>query len=453
MVVKMSREEVFLSILPVCLEICLQIYYNNSIMAELITLPCGLHVCYEKKDTSLASAVGIFVGAGSRNETEKENGIAHFIEHMTFKGTEKRTAFQLADETDRLGANSNAYTSKTMTVYYFSGLGKFTERYFEILGDMLWRSTYTDENIEKERGVVLEEIHMYDDDGDSLCSDLLAKVYFGEGVSLGRPILGTAKTVKKLKRKDVLSFRERWYRPENMCISFVGDLEKDVVLSYVEKYFVALMPRFKKPFVPFDRTEGDVFSTYASLKKPFEQAVVYVRFPAKKFGEVKMYTPYLLANILGGSMSSRLFQSVREELGLAYEIMAYNMVRTGGGSLDIYYATSPKTAVKATEAVKKTVEELLEKGISDSELLKTRNQYETSLVLGEESVNSRMRSMGRNYTEYGILSTAKQEVEELLSVTKEEIEEFARETLDFRKATVCYVGKDIGCDLLEIIQK
>ena len=418
-------------------------------MAKLITLKNGLRICYERK-ASLSCAFGVFVDAGSRNESAKVNGVAHFIEHMTFKGTEKRSAFDIADETDMMGASCNAYTSKTATVYYITGLNKFARQYVELLGDLLFCSTYTEENIEKERGVVLEEIHMYDDDGDSLSSDLLSKIYYGEGCSLSRPILGSAKTVKKLSRKDILDFRKRWYRPENIVLSFVGDVEEEEFLKYVDEYFVAHIPKFKKPFLPFVSDEKEVFSVYKTLKKPYEQSSVTMRFPSPRYGAGDPYAPFLLANMLGGGMSSRLFQKVREELGLVYEIYSTNVMRKEGGNFDIFFATSPKNAEKAMTAISDIVKEVLQKGFTETELIKTKNQYETSMVLSDESSFDRMRLMGKELLSKGKLTSTEEQIEKMLSVTLTDVENLSREILGSRTVSVAYVGKNIDCDLLEV---
>lgn len=421
-------------------------------MAKVISLKNGLRICYERKD-SLSCAFGVFVNAGSRNESAKTNGIAHFIEHMTFKGTETRSAFDIADETDMMGANCNAYTSKTATVYYITGLNKFAEKYIELLGDLLFCSTYTDENIEKERGVVLEEIHMYDDDGDSLSADLLSKIYYGDECSLSRPILGSAKTVKKITRKDILDFRKKWYRPENIVLSFVGNVEEDIFLAYVDRHFCARIPRIKKPFEPLVADESKVYSVYATLKKPYEQSSVTMRMPSPCYGQGNSYAPFLLANMLGGGMSSRLFQRVREEMGLAYEIYATNAMRAEGGNFDIFFATSPKSTQKAMEAVTDVVKEALANGFTETELIKTKNQYETSMVLSDESAFDRMRLMGKELMTKGILTSTEEQIEKMLSVTLSDIKELTASILGSKDVSVAYVGKNIDCDLLKIYRQ
>ncbi len=416
-------------------------------MEKIITLPGGLRVCYAKKD-SLSCAFGVFVDAGSRNESKNKNGIAHFIEHMTFKGTPTRTAFDIAAETDMMGASCNAYTSKTMTVYYITGLNKFAEKYVELLGDLICQSTYTEENMERERGVILEEIHMYDDDGESLASDLVSKIYYGENNSLSRPILGTAKTVGKLSRKDILDFRKKWYRPENIVLSFVGNVDEDVFLKYVEKYFCARMEKVKTPFTPYVGEIETPFSVFAKIKKPYEQASVDMRFRAPAIGDGKYYAPFILANMLGGGMSSRLFQKIREEMGLVYEIYASNVSRKQGGNFDICFATSPKNTKLATEAIAEIVADVQKRGFSAEELQKTRNQYETAMVLSDESSFDQMRAMGKEVLTKGELTSTEHQIEEMLSVTAEDIQQATR-TVFGGELSVAYVGKEIGCDLLE----
>lgn len=304
--------------------------------------------------------------------------------------------------------------------------------------------------MEKERGVVLEEIHMYDDDGDSLSSDLVSKIFFGEDNSLSRPILGTAKTVKKLSRKDILDFRKRWYRPENMVLSFVGNVDEDVFFGYVEKYFCARMEKQKTPFLPFSGDEETPSSVYATIKKPYEQASVSMRFRSPAIGREKYYAPFILANMLGGGMSSRLFQKIREEMGLVYEIYSTNVARERGGNFDICFATSPKNAQKAVAAIADVVKDILAEGFSEKEILKTRNQYETSMVLSDESAFDQMRAMGKEVLVKGVLTSTESQIKEMLSVTAEDIERVARSVLDDSVLSVAYVGKQIDRDLLRV---
>lgn len=416
-------------------------------MAKLIRFPSGLAVCYERKKSALSCAFGIYVGAGSRDEKKDENGVAHFIEHMLFKGTEKRTAFDIANEIDRLGANANAYTSKSNTVYYVSGLAKFLPQYMDVLSDMLFNSTFTDENTEKERGVVLEEIKMYDDDGDSVCADLLAEKYFGKN-PLARPILGTEKSVKSLNREKILSFMERNYVPENIALSYAGPASEEelnaLVEHYFEKRFVSQSGKFRAPV----RRNVATNAFYVTrCDKPFEQANVMIRFPSYTIKNKKADAVLMLGIILGGGMSSRLFQKVREERGLVYEIYCSATAVKGTGYLDIGFATAPALAEQAIAAVREVIEEVREKGLEKDEFEKVKIQRETGAVLGGETTFDIMRLMGKYYLLTGRPVTYRSLVKKMEKMTVSDVTDAFNDIIDYDKAGICYVGKPVEVDL------
>ena len=422
-------------------------------MAKIIKLSNGQVVCYQRKKGSLSCAFGIFVNAGSRDEGKDNNGIAHFIEHMTFKGTEKRTAFEIANELDKLGAHSNAYTSRTNTVYYVGGLGKYFEKYLDVMSDMFFNSTYTDENIEKEKGVVLEEIKMYDDEGDSLCSDLLNKKFFDKD-ALSNPILGTEKTVKKLTRQDILDFVNKFYTVDNVCLSYVGALSEKELRDLLEKYFVK--PYEKRPNLCGKKTfrsKKKKTGFFTITNKPFEQANVMIRFPSVGIENPMSDAMGTMSLILGGGMSSRLFQKIREENGLVYEIYSNSVAIKGAGYFDVCFATTPEQAVKAVQGIREVMEEVKQKGFTQEEFDKVKIQRESGAVLGSESGFDEMRLMGRYYLLTGKLVTHAKLLKKLEKVTFEDVNKAFIDTVDYQKTTVSYVGKEIKEDLREVLIK
>ena len=416
-------------------------------MAKLLKFSSGLTVCYERKRNADSCALGIYVGAGSRDERDDENGVAHFIEHMLFKGTQKRSAFDIANETDKLGANSNAYTSKSNTVFYVSGLAKFIAEYMDILSDMFFNSTFTDENIDRERGVVLEEIKMYDDDGDSVCADLLSSEYFVKS-SLSRPILGTAESVKSLTADKIRSFMARNYVPQNVALSYCGPLSEDELRVLAEKYFdsefLSRSYLYQKPVVRKVKTSA-FFAKRCD--KPFEQATVLVRFPSYPVTDKRSDSAPMLAFILGGGMSSRLFQKVREELGLVYEIYCQATAIKGAGYLDIGLATAPELTEKAISAVREVLESVRNDGLGQEEFEKVKIQRETGAVLSGETTFDVMRIMGKYYLMTGKAVNCRSLIKQTEKLSLCDVQRAFDDIIDYEKAAVCYVGKDIGVDL------
>lgn len=419
-------------------------------MTKLLKFPSGLTVCYERKKSAGSCAIGIFVGAGSRDEGKDENGVAHFIEHMLFKGTNRRSAFDIANEIDGMGANSNAYTSKTNTVFYISGLAKFLEKYADVLSDMLFESTFTEENIERERGVILEEIKMYDDEGDSVCADLLAKKFYGKN-TLARPILGTEKTVKSLNADKMRSFMSRFYVPENIALSYAGPASEEEIVGLAEKYFESRFPKETKFVKPVRRTVKTHAGYVVRTDKPFEQANVMIRFPSYPIGDKRADAALVMSLMLGGGMSSRLFQKVREEKGLVYEIYSSATAVKGAGYLDIVYATAPDLAAEAMSGIREVIEEVKKDGFGEEEFEKVRLQRETGAVLGAETTFDIMRLMGKYYFLIGKPVSFRTLIKKMEKLNLSDVTDAFNDILDYDKATVCYVGKPTA-DLSEVLK-
>lgn len=416
-------------------------------MAKVLKFPCGLRVCYERVRKAGSCAFGVFVNVGSGDEGPDNNGVAHFIEHMLFKGTERRTAFEIANETDLLGANSNAYTSKSNTVFYMYGLAEFLPQYMDILSDMYFHSTFTDENIEKERGVVLEEIKMYDDDGESLCSDLLSLHFFGRK-PFARPILGTAATVKKLNAEKIRAFMAKNYVPQKTVLSYVGPASEEELRALVQTYFADEFAKKEYGTVKKSVRKIKTHPTYRTrTDKPFEQANVLIRFPAYTVRDDRAEACLTMAQILGGGMSSRLFQKVREENGYVYEVYASSAALAGTGYVDIGFATTPELAEKAVFAVRETLEEAKKNGFTEEEFVKIKHQREAGAVLGAETTFDRMRLMGKYMCLTGKLMTYEKLAKKMEKITLEDVNAACREVFDYEKMAVCYVGKEIGSDL------
>ncbi|MDE6597029.1 MAG: insulinase family protein, partial [Clostridia bacterium] len=291
----------------------------------------GIRLIVKQMNGLMSVSMGILVHTGASVESDSEDGISHFIEHMMFKGTEKRTAFAISDEMDRIGAQMNAFTSKDITCYYAKSTTGHAEEAFEILSDLFLNSTFPEDEMSREKGVIIEEINMNDDTPDDLCLDLLSQAFYGEK-GYGRNILGSRKNVSGFTKSDVQKYMSKRYTPDNIVISMAGNIDVSLAEQLVEKYFAC---------VPVAKTENSpvpVELTAKSLlrKKEIEQIHIGLAFPSVKRYDKLFDATQIMNSVLGGSMSSRLFQKVREELGLAYTVYSYLSPYSEAGSLVVY---------------------------------------------------------------------------------------------------------------------
>ncbi len=359
-------------------------------MVQVKRFSNGLRLVVKKMEGLMSVTMGILVGTGAAMETDAEDGISHFIEHMQFKGTQKRNAFALSDAFDRLGAQVNAFTGRDMTCYYSKCTCDHTATCFELLADLFLNSTFPEEEMDREKGVVCEEISMNEDTPEDLCLDLLANAYYGKE-NYGRNILGTAKNVQGFTIKDIMQYKKERYCPQNVVISFAGGVDMDEAIALVEKYF-ADMP--KGEYTP--RTPTLITEKCSLVKqKPIEQMHIGVAYPAFARGDEREDLLSAINGILGGSMSARLFQEVREKRGLAYSVYSYVSNFKECGTLNIYAGVNPQKVEQAYEAICDVVKSLKEKGISEEEFLRSREQMKSSMFFSNENTSSQMLLYGR----------------------------------------------------------
>ena len=353
--------------------------------------PSGLRLVVKKIDGLLSVSMGVLVGTGSCFESAEENGISHFIEHMMFKGTEKRTAFEISDAMDRIGAQVNAFTSKDITCYYAKSTSDHAEEAFSVLSDFVLGSVFPEEEMDREKGVVLEEISMSEDTPDDLCLDVLAEAYFGrEGY--GRPILGPAENVKNFSRADLFAYIAERYNPENMVISFAGNIDPALAEDITAKYFESALK--KRPFFP---RKKQISLAGASLfrTKDIEQVHIAFAWPSLPREDRLADAALVMNTVLGGGMSSRLFQNVREKRGLAYSVYSYISSFTEGGLLTVYAGVGPANVEKAQEAILDTVQQFRAEKFTDDEFSRGKEQVKSSLILAQESTASQMLAYGK----------------------------------------------------------
>lgn len=350
----------------------------------------GVRVVLEHIPTVRSVAIGIWIMTGSRNETEGNNGISHFLEHMFFKGTQTRSAREIAESFDSIGGQVNAFTSKEYTCFYAKVLDNHANFALDVLSDMFFHSTFEKSELEKEKNVVLEEIKMYEDTPDDIVHDLLSKAVYGSH-PLGFPILGTEETLNTFSSDVLHAYMHDNYTPDKVVISIAGNIT-DAFISEVEKHFGTYEAGKNN-----DLCEKPTFhSNVLVRKKDTEQAHLCIGYDGLHVGHDDIYSLIVLNNILGGSMSSRLFQEVREQRGLAYSVFSYHSAFQDSGIVTIYGGTGAHQLNTLFETIQETLSTLKRDGITTKELINSKEQLKGSLMLSLESTNSRMSRNGKN---------------------------------------------------------
>ncbi len=352
--------------------------------------PSGLRLVVKEMQGLMSVTMGVLVGTGASAETDAEDGISHFIEHMQFKGTEKRTSFEISDAFDRIGAQVNAFTGKDITCYYSKCTSDHTATCFELLSDLFLNSTFPEDEMEREKGVVCEEISMNEDTPEDLCLDLLSTAFYGKE-NYGRNILGTAERVKSFTVADIMRYKKARYCPENIVISFAGAIDKATAEALVESYFGNL------PTGEYEARPAKIIKPHLSLvkRKPIEQMHLAIAYPAVPRGDEREYMFSALNSVLGGSMSARLFQEVREKRGLAYSVYSYISAFSDCAAQNIYAGVNPNNLQQAYEAINTVIRDMKENGITEDEFLRSREQMKSGMFFANESSNSQMLLYGR----------------------------------------------------------
>ena len=421
--------------------------YNRN-MTEIIHLASGLRLAYSNIPYVHSVSVGVFVKIGSKNEITSDNGIAHFTEHVMFKGTESRSAFRIVEEMDALGANMNAFTSKEITAYYFQCMDDTVDECAEILSDILLHSVFPAEELEKERGVILEEISMVNDTPDDLSQELCASSYWKD-CSLGRAILGLPENVKRFTSDDVRAFVSEHYVSENIVVSICGNISREKAIFLCEKYFAfsnkAHSPR---PTSLPDSFGGVVCSSFKNI----EQANLTLAFPAISRVDDRIPALSVLSCALGGGMSSRLFQEIREKLGLVYSIYSYSASYEDAGALSLYFATNPKNVNKALNSVMKCIRDLVRSGFDESEFRRAKQQVKGGLVMGQENSLSIMRAMGRYALFFNKPFSIEENLQNVESLLLDDVNRLLPMIFDTKEIGVGYVGKKPTCDLSKLFK-
>ncbi len=405
-------------------------------MIQSKTLENGLRLVVKTMEGLYSVTMGILVGTGSAYETDEEDGISHFIEHVQFKGTEKRSAVKISDDFDAIGAQVNAFTGKDTTCYYSKSTSEHAEEAFEILSDLFLNAVFPADELDRERNVVLEEIAMNEDDPEDLSLDLLSETFYGNE-SYGRTILGPAENVKRFQKEDILKYKAQRYLPENIVVSIAGNIDFERACDMVEKYFSG---RKTSPFVQRDKIIHTYHRSFVKTK-PVEQVHLALTFPALRRDD-PAYDALSLANlVLGGGLSSRLYLEIRERSGLAYSVYSYLSAYTECGNLTVYAGVNDKKADKAYESILKEIRLFKEKGITQEEFLKGREQMKSSMIFSQESSSSQMLLYGKHMLFNGEIFSFEEKLKKIDAITPEDVERCISESFDESKAAVACVGK------------
>ncbi|MGN6713713.1 M16 family metallopeptidase [Anaerocolumna jejuensis] len=410
-------------------------------MVNTRKLSNGITVVFEPMPYLRSAALGIWVKVGSSNENAKNNGISHIIEHMLFKGTKTRTAKQIADEMARIGGDINAYTSKECTSFYAVTLDEHLPVAIGILGDMFNNSLFEEKSFQKEKGVIIEEIDMYDDSPEDLVHEMLQMKVWDKH-PLGFQISGSKETVRNTTRDEVLDYMTKHYVSNNMVISVAGNFKEDEIMELLEENF-GKVPSGEK--IEAAGAPSYVPTIYVK-EKDVEQLHLNIAYESIISDGEEKYILTVLNSVFGGSINSRLFQEIRENLGLTYTIYSYGSSYSRAGLFHIYGAMNPSQLRPVVDNIFQIIEDIKENGITEEELSMCKEQIKTELIMGDETAKNRMNSNGKAMLFRGYIIPLEEIIEKVNSVTKEEVKQFALKYLSKEKVSISLVGNLEGVD-------
>jgi predicted Zn-dependent peptidase len=394
-------------------------------------LPNGMRVLTEAIPAMRSVSFGIWVGVGSRDETGPLAGVSHFLEHLLFKGTRRRTALDISAELEAVGGETNAFTTKEYTCYYARVLDEDLPLAVDVITDLVADSVLDEADVETERGVILEEIAMHDDEPGDLAHDLFYEALFGDH-PLGRPISGTVASISAMTRTQVLEFyRDRYVAPQ-LIVTAAGNLDHDTVVAAVREGF-ARVDRFSAAATPFGLRAADSPATTRQdvrvHNKDTEQANLLLGCPAPARLDERRFALGVLNNALGGGMSSRLFQEIREKRGLAYSVYSYTSQYADAGVFGVYAGCAPGKADEVLSLVREELAKVAADGITEQEIVRGKGMLKGSLVLGLEDTGSRMTQLGKGELLYGEPLTADDLLRRIESVTDDQVRSVASQLL------------------------
>jgi len=410
-------------------------------MYKRYQLDNGIRIITEKIPHFRSVSIGVWFAAGSIYENFESSGMPHFIEHMLFKGTKNRSAKQIAQAMDAVGGQLNAFTAKECTCYYSNVIDEHLPRAIDVLSDMIINSLLDPVEVEKEKGVVLEEILMYEDSPEDLVHDLLAEALLGRH-PLANSILGSQEFVLDLNREKLVSFLDKKYLPQNAVISIAGNFDEGQLLDLLSSFF----GDWKKQSDHTVRQGSVPAPLYQSSNlfrlKDIEQVHMCIGHPGIPLGHDDVYSLMIFNNLLGGSMSSRLFQNIREDKGLVYSIVSYPSFYICGGMFTVYASMKPSQAKKVADLILEEMRRIKAEGISEDEFDTSKQQLKGNYILGLESSNSRMNAIGRAELLLGTVKTPEEVLAKIENTTMDDVMRVVEQVLSPEAMAIAVVGRE-----------
>ena len=404
-------------------------------------LPSGLRIVTEEVSSVRSAAVGIWINIGSRDETPATAGASHFLEHLLFKGTTRRTALEISATIEAVGGEMNAFTSKEYTCFYARVIDTDLPMAIDVVSDLITSSIVSALDVDAERKVVLEEIAMRDDDPSDLVHDLYAETYYGD-TTLGRPILGTIKSIKEMSRSSVFNYYKKKYLPQDLVVAVAGNIKHKRVVAMVEEALSRdnfLEVKGAPQIRPNTPVKTKPMHSVGLLTRKTEQAHMFYGMEGVARADDRRFAMGVLASALGGGMSSRLFQEIREKRGLVYSVYAYAQQFAGSGQIGFYAGCNPTKAIEVVEIIREILADVAENGMSQEEIERAKGAVRGSLVLSQEDSGSRMSRIGKNEIVYGQVMGFDDILKAISRVNPTDVREIASEYLT-KSPTLALVG-------------
>ncbi|CAN2240623.1 M16 family metallopeptidase [Candidatus Planktophila dulcis] len=401
----------------------------------------GLRIVTEEVPSVRSAAVGIWVNVGSRDEAPATAGASHFLEHLLFKGTTSRTALDISSSIESVGGEMNAFTSKEYTCFYARVIDTDLPMAIEVVSDLIASSIVTALDVDAERKVVLEEIAMRDDDPSDLIHDLFSDTYYGD-TQIGRPILGTVNSIKGMSRNTVFNYYKKKYLPQDLVVAVAGNIKHKRVVAMVEQalsrdnFLDVMAAPVIRPNIPIKNTKQQ---SVGLMYKKSEQAHMFYGMEGVARADDRRFAMGVLSAALGGGMSSRLFQEIREKRGLAYSVYAYAQQFAGSGVLGFYAGCNPTKAIEVVEIIRSVLSDVADNGMTHEEIERAKGAVRGSLVLSQEDTGSRMSRIGKNEIVYGQVMDFDDILKAISRVSAQDIHEIASEFL-VKTPTLALVG-------------
>jgi predicted Zn-dependent peptidase len=404
-------------------------------------LPSGLRIVTEEVSSVRSAAIGIWVNVGSRDETPTVAGASHFLEHLLFKGTKTRTALEISSAVESVGGEMNAFTGKEYTCFYARVIDSDLPMAIDVVTDLITSSIVTASDVDAERKVVIEEIAMRDDDPSDLVHDLFAETHYGD-TKLGRSILGSIDSINSISRKSVYNYYKQRYLPQDLVVAVAGNIKHKTVVDMVEKALSrdGFLEVVGEPQVrPDKRVNVQTQNQIGLINRKTEQAHMFYGVTGVSRSDDRRFTMGILSAALGGGMSSRLFQEIREKRGLAYSVYSYAQQFAGSGLLGFYAGCHPSKAIEVVEIIRDVLHDVAENGMTHEEIARAKGAVRGSLVLSQEDSGSRMSHIGKSEIVYGEIMSFDQILKEIDGVTPVAIRKLAGEIL-VQRPTLALVG-------------